>query len=110
MPLIRVVPPPLPLSIWKRAPMLKFLLVSMAGIALAWTLRSAVSSWAWAMSSGVCIIASVLLYVAKHQPRHAVGGKLLPIALLMALLTLSAAWLQLRYEQVCVKWPHEERI
>ena len=110
MPLIRVVPPPLPLSIWKRAPMLKFLLVSMAGIALAWTLRSAVSSWAWAMSSGVCIIASVLLYVAKHQPRHAVGGKLLPIAPLMALLTLSAAWLQLRYEQVCVKWPHEERI
>lgn len=110
MPLIRVVPPPLPLSIWKRAPMLKFLLVSMAGIALAWTLRSAVSSWAWAMSSGVCIIASVLLYVAKHQPRHAVEGKLLPIALLMALLTLSAAWLQLRYEQVCVKWPHEERI
>lgn len=110
MPLIRVVPPPLPLSIWKRAPMLKFLLVSMAGITLAWTLRCAVSSWAWAMSSGVCIIASVLLYVAKHQPRHAVGGKLLPIALLMALLTLSAAWLQLRYEQVCVKWPHEERI
>lgn len=90
--------------------MLKFLLVSMAGIALAWTLRNTMSSGAWVVASGVSIIVALLLYVAKRQPRHAVGGKLLPYVLFIALFTMSAAWLQLRYESVCVNWPHQERV
>lgn len=110
MPFIRSFTPDPPVSLWQLMPTLKFLLLVVLGIIVGWTVKDGVTSYAWWIITAALTAASITLYFVRHKNTQSREWKLLPLTLSFTLVTLSAAWLQQRYESIIVHWPTEKRV
>ncbi len=104
---------PLPQAVWRQAPLFRFALAAVAGIALAWATKENVSAAGWAVSAVVAALAAVWSFAraAKHRALSA-EKKYFKVLCLVWLSTLFvfALLTRLHVGQVVTSFPDESRL
>ncbi len=104
---------PLPQAVWRQAPLFRFALAAVAGIALAWATKENVSAAGWAVSAVVAALAAVWSF-ARAAKRRALSAekKYFKVLCLVWLSTLFvfALLTRLHVGQVVTSFPDESRL
>ncbi len=104
---------PLPQALWRQAPLFRFALAAVAGIALAWAARGSVSAAWWAVAAVVCALAGVWGFArAAKQRALSAEKKYFKVLCLVWLSTLFvfALLTRLHSQQVFTSFPTDSRL